>query len=232
MEEKQQKDQEELAELETKLEAAKLEAAKLEAAKQKAIEQQNKNKQMPTKLTPIVSPAALSNQRFGPKTFTPVSNILAILRAKEKVDQLRAAKQQQQPQYAKTLAQTAAKGAPRIAHTSATPVVQVQINPEFEQSYSQSWKRASSAVKLTKFNISNLAQAQQYCRRRRNNAIYANLSPDFYFFQSSPSKPAPPVLEASSTKISYNIRTQYYNMMVKHCLTIYDECTDAWERVI
>lgn len=50
--------------------------------------------------------------------------------------------------------------------------------------------------------------------------------------QNSPTKPAPPVLEASSTKISYNIRMQYYNMMVKHCLTIYDQCTDAWERVI
>lgn len=50
--------------------------------------------------------------------------------------------------------------------------------------------------------------------------------------QTSPARPAPPVLEPSSTKISYNIRMQYYNMMVKHCLTIYDECSDAWERVI
>jgi len=44
-------------------------------------------------------------------------------------------------------------------------------------------------------------------------------------------KPAPPVLEPESTKISYNIRMQYYNMMVKHCLIIYPNCEDAWDRV-
>ncbi|XP_073814969.1 uncharacterized protein [Musca autumnalis] len=40
----------------------------------------------------------------------------------------------------------------------------------------------------------------------------------------------PPVLEANSTKISYNIRMQYYEMMVKHCLAIYPNVADAWER--
>lgn len=43
-------------------------------------------------------------------------------------------------------------------------------------------------------------------------------------------RPAPPVLEVNSTKISYNIRMQYYNMMVKHCLIIYPNCEDAWDR--
>lgn len=43
--------------------------------------------------------------------------------------------------------------------------------------------------------------------------------------------PKPPVLEANSTKISYNIRMQYYDMMVKHCLAIYPNTPDAWERV-
>ncbi|XP_005190423.2 RNA exonuclease 1 homolog [Musca domestica] len=40
----------------------------------------------------------------------------------------------------------------------------------------------------------------------------------------------PPVLEANSTKISYNIRMQYYEMMVKHCISIYPNVADAWER--
>lgn len=43
--------------------------------------------------------------------------------------------------------------------------------------------------------------------------------------------PKPPVLEANSTKISYNIRMQYYDMMVKHCQAIYPNAADAWERV-
>lgn len=43
-------------------------------------------------------------------------------------------------------------------------------------------------------------------------------------------KPPPPVLEPQSTKISLNLRMQYYTLMVKHCRTIYAECEDAWER--
>jgi RNA exonuclease 1 len=44
------------------------------------------------------------------------------------------------------------------------------------------------------------------------------------------SKLAPPVLEANQTKISCNIRTQFYKMMVKHCLEIYSLPADAFER--
>ncbi len=44
------------------------------------------------------------------------------------------------------------------------------------------------------------------------------------------SKPAPPVLEPHQKKISYNIRMQYYNIMVTHCLNIYPNCEDAWDR--
>ncbi|XP_058821536.1 RNA exonuclease 1 homolog [Topomyia yanbarensis] len=47
---------------------------------------------------------------------------------------------------------------------------------------------------------------------------------------ATPSKPAPPVLEPDSTKISYNIRMQFYNLMIKHCLCIYPTCEDAWDR--
>lgn len=45
-----------------------------------------------------------------------------------------------------------------------------------------------------------------------------------------PSKSAPPVLEAESTKISFNIRMQFYNLMIKHCLNIYPSCDDAYDR--
>lgn len=41
---------------------------------------------------------------------------------------------------------------------------------------------------------------------------------------------APPVLEPHSSKINFNLRMQYYNMMVKHCAAIYDQQEDAWER--
>lgn len=68
-------------------------------------------------LTPLIAPAALSQQRAGPRTFTPVSNILAIQKAKEKIDQLKAAKQQQQL-LNQTIAHTVAKGVGRVAHTN------------------------------------------------------------------------------------------------------------------
>uniref|UniRef100_A0A1Q3F1A5 Putative rna exonuclease 1 n=1 Tax=Culex tarsalis TaxID=7177 RepID=A0A1Q3F1A5_CULTA len=47
---------------------------------------------------------------------------------------------------------------------------------------------------------------------------------------AAPQKPSPPVLEPESTKISYNIRMQFYNLMIKHCLNIYPSCEDAWDR--
>ncbi|KAG4075880.1 hypothetical protein HA402_003706 [Bradysia odoriphaga] len=113
-------------------------------------------------LTPLI-PHAMRSPAFrsGQRTITPVNNFAAIQRAKEKIDQMKAAK-------GMTVAQSASKVTGRIAH-------------------------ANKAVQNT-------------------------------------DRPAPPVLEASATKISYNIRMQYYNMMVKHCQTIYDNCDDAWER--
>lgn len=41
---------------------------------------------------------------------------------------------------------------------------------------------------------------------------------------------APPPLESGSSKISLHLRMQYYNLMVKHCLTIYTSKEDAWQR--
>uniref|UniRef100_A0A182MBX0 Exonuclease domain-containing protein n=1 Tax=Anopheles culicifacies TaxID=139723 RepID=A0A182MBX0_9DIPT len=47
---------------------------------------------------------------------------------------------------------------------------------------------------------------------------------------ATPAAQAPPILEPASSKISYNIRMQYYGLMVKHCLNIYPTCEDAWDR--
>lgn len=55
----------------------------------------------------------------------------------------------------------------------------------------------------------------------------AHAAPD----ANADAKQPPPVLEPQSTKISLNLRMQYYTMMVRHCRTIYAECPDAWERV-
>lgn len=43
-------------------------------------------------------------------------------------------------------------------------------------------------------------------------------------------KLAPPVLEPQQTKISCNVRTQMYKLMVKQCLDIYTAPADAFER--
>ena len=43
-------------------------------------------------------------------------------------------------------------------------------------------------------------------------------------------KLAPPILEAHNSKISCNVRTQLYKMMVKHCVEIYSLPADAFER--
>lgn len=43
-------------------------------------------------------------------------------------------------------------------------------------------------------------------------------------------KLAPPVIENHNTKISCNVRTQFYNMMVRHCVEIYSIPADAFER--
>ncbi|XP_055611580.1 RNA exonuclease 1 homolog [Uranotaenia lowii] len=104
--------------------------------------------------------------------FTPAVNVLAFQKAKEKIDHLRKLKSIGTP------AQTAPKGASRVAHT--VPVAS-----------SVATKTAAPVV---------------------------------------PAKPPPPVLESNSTKISYNIRMQYYNLMIKHCLNIYPSSEDAWDR--
>ncbi|GAB0096694.1 RNA exonuclease 1 homolog [Sergentomyia squamirostris] len=106
--------------------------------------------------SPPLSPGTLGmpNQR----RIAPVSNTIALMNAKKKIEELK---------NRKTAAQTQAKNSKRMAH--ANPAIMEQ-------------------------------------------------------------KPAPPVLEASATKISYNLRMQYYNIMVKHCLTIYPGCDDAWQR--
>ncbi|XP_067617441.1 RNA exonuclease 1 homolog [Eurosta solidaginis] len=116
-------------------------------------------------LTPLV-PKSYLMPPSRPRPIAPVANMLALERAKKKVEELKAEKQ---PAF--TPAQTTKKGG-RVAHIVTTAL----------------------AVKET----------------------------------VTPAKP--PVLEANSSKISFNIRMQYYEMMVKHCLAIYPTMADAWER--
>lgn len=72
-------------------------------------------------LTPLISPAVLAPPRRPSKIFAPVSNMLAIERAKEKVLQLKQQKMAQHQQFIpKTIAQTAPKGTGRVAHSKTT----------------------------------------------------------------------------------------------------------------
>lgn len=120
-----------------------------------------------SQLTPLIPKSYLTPPaRIGSRTIAPVANIIALERAKKKVEELRAEKQ---PAF--TPAQTTKKGE-RVAHKITAALA------------------TKEAIKPTK----------------------------------------PPVLETNSSKISFNIRMQYYEMMVKHCLAIYPNMTDAWER--
>uniref|UniRef100_A0A6B2EG46 Putative rna exonuclease 1 n=1 Tax=Phlebotomus kandelakii TaxID=1109342 RepID=A0A6B2EG46_9DIPT len=107
---------------------------------------------------PLKSPPQSPGNPTVRRTIAPVSNSIALMNAKKRIEELK---------RQKTIAQTASKAGKRIAHA--------------------------------------------------NSAILTD-------------KAAPPVLEASATKISYNLRMQYYNIMVKHCLGIYPNCEDAWQR--
>lgn len=77
-------------------------------------------------LTPLISPAALIPPKF-PKSIGPVSNMLAIERAKQKVMELKAQKLAQHQQFlpkpiVQTIAQTTPKGTGRVAHANAAPI--------------------------------------------------------------------------------------------------------------
>lgn len=75
-------------------------------------------------LTPIISPAALITPRTSYRPIAAVSNLLAIQKAKEKIEEMKAAKLRQQQQ---TIAHTVAKGAARVAHASKVPEPAVSI---------------------------------------------------------------------------------------------------------
>lgn len=104
---------------------AKQEQARKEQEKRELLESLESNKPEPKavvskpNLTPLVSPAALIPPR---KMFAPVSNMLAIERAKEKVMQLKAQKMAHHQQFMPktTIAQTTPKGTGRVAHTNTT----------------------------------------------------------------------------------------------------------------
>ncbi|CAD6993917.1 unnamed protein product [Ceratitis capitata] len=157
-------------------EDASAEAAAVREAEEKVREanealrkakEKNRSNNNNSQLTPLIPKSYLTPPlRLGSRTIAPVANIIALERAKKKVEELKAEKK---PAF--TPAQTTKKGE-RVAHKL-------------------------TAALATKEVI----------------------------------KPAkPPVLEANSSKISFNIRMQYYEMMVKHCLAIYPNMADAWER--
>ncbi|XP_055696931.1 RNA exonuclease 1 homolog isoform X2 [Phlebotomus papatasi] len=129
----------------------KLVRRQLEAAK----EVKEPQKPEPQLKSPPQSPGQNPTPR---RMIAPVSNTVALMNAKKRIEELR---------RQKTIAQTASKVGKRIAH--ANPAI------------------------LTE-------------------------------------QPAPPVLEPTATKISYNLRMQYYNIMVKHCQGIYPNFEDAWQR--
>ncbi|XP_020799645.1 RNA exonuclease 1 homolog [Drosophila serrata] len=126
--------------------------------------------QVNSNLTPLISRSALTPPVRTARGIAPVANIVAIARAKKKIEELQAEKK---PAF--TPAQSF-KGAGRVAHKSTVALD----------------KSAPAA-----------------------NGVNAE---------------KPTVLEPRSSKISYNVRTQYYEMMVKHCTVIYPQLADAWER--
>ncbi|XP_017005894.2 RNA exonuclease 1 homolog [Drosophila takahashii] len=121
-------------------------------------------------LTPLISRSALTPPVRSARSIAPVANIVAIARAKKKIEELQAEKK---PAF--TPAQSF-KGAGRVAHKPTAAL-----------------DKAAPAA--------NDANAEK-----------------------------PTVLDPSSSKISYNVRIQYYEMMVKHCTVIYPQLPDAWER--
>ncbi|EDX14684.1 GD21350 [Drosophila simulans] len=118
-------------------------------------------------LTPLISRSALTPPVRSARSIAPVANIVAIARAKKKIEELQAEKK---PAF--TPAQSF-KGAGRVAH------------------------KPSAALD----KAAPVSNAEK-----------------------------PTVLDPSSSKISYNVRIQYYEMMVRHCTVIYPQLPDAWER--
>ncbi|XP_017119236.1 RNA exonuclease 1 homolog [Drosophila elegans] len=121
-------------------------------------------------LTPLIPRSALTPPVRSARSIAPVANIVAIARAKKKIEELQAEKK---PAF--TPAQSF-KSAGRVAHKPTAALD----------------KAAPMAS------------------------------------EANPEKPT--VLDPSSSKISYNVRIQYYEMMVKHCTIIYPQLADAWER--
>lgn len=77
-------------------------------------------------LTPLISPSVVAchAQRTIGKPISAVSNLLAIQKAKAKIEELKAAKLRQQQI---TIAHTATKGAPRVAHINKVAEATVSI---------------------------------------------------------------------------------------------------------
>lgn len=112
--------------LEAKEQKQKEEDAKREEEQRKKLLEQEAHRLFDPKptLTPLIAPNVLAPHRFGPRSFMPVSNALAIQKAKEKVMQMKMDKMKEQPSFTQTIAQTSSKVAGRVAHMPA-PAVEV-----------------------------------------------------------------------------------------------------------
>lgn len=158
----------------------KLEKEQEEAAEKLRIAQDNlkkaaeeyKKSQEKHLLTPLIPKSYLTppSRPAGRSTIAPISNAIALAKAKKKVDELLAIRKGFTSLKTPTMVSTAAKGSARVAHNVS--------------------KATSEKLEVI----------------------------------------APPPLESGSSKISLNLRMQYYNLMVKHCIVIYTSKEDAWER--
>lgn len=88
----------------------------------------------------------------------------------------------------------------------------------------------SSAMMRARQKVEEMRAAKQPTVSRTASKLTGRVAHAVPAVAERDAKPPPPVLEPQSTKISLNLRMQYYMMMVKHCRTIYAECEDAWER--
>lgn len=85
-------------------------------------------------------------------------------------------------------------------------------------------KRKIDAMKASKQGISASPTIAQTSLKGQSRVAHASkVSVDV-------KAKAPPVLEPEQKKVSYNIRMQYYNLMVNHCIKIYPNLEDAWDR--
>lgn len=120
-------------EAEAKVRLAAEEAERKAQQRLQQQEERRRQQEANAHLTPLIPPSALQPPRVGPRV-TPIANLLAIERAKAKVQEMRAEKMAQLEQLrgrstvgGQTIAQTTPKGAARVAHAKQAPQVCAEL---------------------------------------------------------------------------------------------------------